>query len=143
MTAAPNHDAAVPTVGEFMTRAPLCLDRNDPLHKAYALMRAKNIRHVVVTSGERIEGILSERDLACVEHAGDLARSTVKLHEALMPVVYCAGPKMPLSVVASEMAERRVGSAVIVEHGRVEGIFTTTDALRALARFSLRAHDPD
>jgi CBS domain-containing protein len=30
------------------------------------------------------------------------------------------------------MAERKHGSAVVVEGGKVVGIFTTTDALRAL-----------
>ncbi len=140
MSAAKPSREAIPTVGEFMTPEPLCLDRNDPLHKAWALMRERKLRHVVVISDERVEGILSERDLMCVERAENLARSTVKLHEALMPVVYCTGPEMPLAVVAAEMAERRVGSAVIVDHGKVAGIFTTTDALRALAHFSLR-HD--
>jgi acetoin utilization protein AcuB len=31
------------------------------------------------------------------------------------------------------MAERKYGSAVVVDDGQVVGVFTTTDALRALA----------
>jgi CBS domain-containing protein len=32
------------------------------------------------------------------------------------------------------MADKKHGSAVVVEGGEVVGVFTTTDALRALAR---------
>ena len=42
-----------------------------------------------------------------------------------------------LHAVASEMAEHKYGTAIVVdrEHpGHVVGLFTTTDALRALAR---------
>ena len=39
----------------------------------------------------------------------------------------------PLDEVASEMARRRVGSAVVVAGTSVVGVFTAVDALRALA----------
>jgi CBS domain-containing protein len=38
-----------------------------------------------------------------------------------------------LFVVASLMAEKRVGSVLVTELGRLTGIFTTTDACRVLA----------
>jgi hypothetical protein len=31
------------------------------------------------------------------------------------------------------MARRKLGSAIVVKHGKVLGVFTTTDALHALA----------
>ena len=36
------------------------------------------------------------------------------------------------------MAERRLGSAVVVDRGAVIGVFTTVDALRALATLAGR-----
>jgi acetoin utilization protein AcuB len=125
-----------PPVAEFMTRDPLCLDRHDTLQRAHELMHAHHIRHVVVVDGERIEGIVSERDLVQLERLCALDRSAVELHEALSPVVYRVSSDTPVSTVAEEMAERRVGSAVIVDENRITGIFTTTDALRALSRLT-------
>ena len=47
---------------------------------------------------------------------------------------YSVGPETPLAKVAASMVRHRFGSAVIVERGRVVGMFTTVDALRALLR---------
>jgi acetoin utilization protein AcuB len=42
-------------------------------------------------------------------------------------------PDTPVDEVAREMADRRYGCAVVIEGGKVVGVFTTTDALRALS----------
>ena len=39
----------------------------------------------------------------------------------------------PLDQVVTEMAERRIGSALITHHDKLVGIFTVTDACRVLA----------
>jgi acetoin utilization protein AcuB len=39
----------------------------------------------------------------------------------------------PLDVVAREMAERQIGSALVVRHGKLVGILTSTDVCRLLA----------
>jgi CBS domain-containing protein len=41
----------------------------------------------------------------------------------------------PLDEVTSEMATRHVGSAVVLRHGKLAGIFSTVDACRLLAEF--------
>ena len=46
---------------------------------------------------------------------------------------YTVAPDAQLREVARTMAERKIGSAVVVDGGEVTGVFTTTDALRALA----------
>jgi acetoin utilization protein AcuB len=43
------------------------------------------------------------------------------------------GPRTSLAKVAATMAEHKYGSAVVMEKNRVVGMFTTVDALRALA----------
>ena len=46
---------------------------------------------------------------------------------------YSVAPDATLREVVRTMAEKKYGSAVVVEGGQVVGVFTTTDALRALA----------
>jgi CBS domain-containing protein len=38
-----------------------------------------------------------------------------------------------VAVVARTMAEHRIGSAIVTKHDKLVGIFTVTDACRALA----------
>jgi len=39
----------------------------------------------------------------------------------------------PVSTVARTMADNRIGSAIVTKDGKLVGIFTVTDACRALA----------
>ncbi len=51
----------------------------------------------------------------------------------ILGVPYTVSPDAPLRDVARTMAEQKFGSAVVVDGDEVTGVFTTTDALRALA----------
>jgi acetoin utilization protein AcuB len=39
-----------------------------------------------------------------------------------------------VATVARTMAEKRIGSAIVAKNGKLVGIFTVTDACRALAQ---------
>jgi acetoin utilization protein AcuB len=51
---------------------------------------------------------------------------------------YTVPPGTALEEVAAAMAERKLGSAIVVDRGSVIGLFTTVDALRALAALAGR-----
>ena len=46
---------------------------------------------------------------------------------------YSVEPDAAVDVVAREMARHKYHAALVVSHGRALGVFTTTDALRALS----------
>jgi acetoin utilization protein AcuB len=123
---------AMPRIADFMTPIPHCIRSDETLAVARARMKAHGIRHLPVLDPDGLAGLLSERDLDIIEKCRDVAPERVAVHEAMMPVVYTASIDAPLDEIAADMSERHYGSAVIVDKGRVVGIFTTTDALRAL-----------
>ncbi|MEW5767145.1 MAG: CBS domain-containing protein [bacterium] len=51
---------------EVMTGFPVTISSKDPIDQAYSLMANKRIRHLVVTSRDRVVGIISARDLVCL-----------------------------------------------------------------------------
>src|SRR6266850_3775992 len=59
--------------------------------------------------------------------------SELRLGEVMTRDPLTAAPSVALADVAAAMRRRGVGSAVIVEEGRVVGILTERDALAALA----------
>ena len=64
---------------------------------------------------------------------------TIEADARLSEVVFTCGPNAHLHAVAAEMALDEHGSAVVVdpEHPlKILGVFTTTDALRALSQFA-------
>ncbi|HJZ85744.1 MAG TPA: CBS domain-containing protein [Polyangia bacterium] len=121
------------TIEAFMTPMPHSIGPDQTLTAAHEMMRNHDIRHLPVLQAGRLVGILSQRDLHLVETLEDVDPNDVTVEEAMTLDPYTVGPRAHLRTVATAMAEHKHGSAVVMRDGRVVGIFTTVDALRALA----------
>ncbi|MDB4937110.1 MAG: domain protein AcuB [Labilithrix sp.] len=101
-----------------------------PASDAWALMDAEGVRHAVVTLGGEIIGVLSDRDLGG-PHGGATRRR--RLVADLMHVdATTASPGMSIERAAALVREERIGCLPIVERGRLVGIVTRSDLVRAL-----------
>ena len=120
-------------VEEFMTAQAHTIRAGESLDKAQEHMSRFGVRHLPVLDGGKLRGILSDRDIktAMTFKGANLKQMTVE--DACTQEAYVTHPDSLLQKVAIEMAERRYGSAVVTdEDDKVVGIFTTTDACRAL-----------
>jgi acetoin utilization protein AcuB len=124
---------AIPQVHEYMTPTPLTIGADQTLSHAHAMMREHGIRHLPVLVGGKLEGILSDRDLSLLETMRDVDPARVTVEEAMTLVVYTVAPDAPLDEVADHMADHKIGSVVVLTGGKVSGVFTAVDGLRALA----------
>lgn len=124
---------AIPQIHEYMTPTPLTIGADQTLSQAHLMMREHGIRHLPVLVGGKLEGILSDRDLSLVETLRDVDPDKVTVEEAMSQVVYTVAPDAPLDEVAAHMAEHKLGSVVVLSGGKVSGVFTAVDGLRALA----------
>ena len=121
------------TIRAVMTETPLTIGADQPLAEAHRILREHGIRHLPVLAGRKLVGLLSMRDLHFIETLRDTDVETVAVSEAMTPDPYAVSPRAPLDAVARVMMERKIGSAVVVERGKVVGVFTTVDALRVLS----------
>lgn len=120
-------------VKRFMTVGPVVIGSGRTLAEAHRAMRERNIRHLPVVDGGSLVGLVSQRDLYLLETLRGVDPAAETVREAMTPDPYAVPPDAPLDEVAATMAARKYGSAVVVDRGSVIGLFTTTDALRALA----------
>ena len=127
-----------------MTPFPFSIDIEAPLAEAHAFLRERQIRHLPVTRNGELAGILTDRDikLALGPDLGSPPEYELKVGDVYQPESYVVDAAERLEDVATSMAERHVGSALVTRGGKLVGIFTTTDACRALARI-LRDQHPD
>jgi acetoin utilization protein AcuB len=123
----------IPSVQRFMTTSPHSIGKEQTLERAHEVMRTHRIRHLPVLEGGKLVGIVTERDLHLVETLRDVDPRNVIVEEAMSTHVYAVDPDAPLDAVAQTLAEHKYGSAVVIQNGKVVGIFTTNDACRALA----------
>jgi len=100
------------------------------------MMREYRIRHLPVIAAGKLIGIVSERDLHLLETLKDTDPQQATVEEAMSTDVFAVHPNARLTAVAAKMAQRKIGSAVVVDKGEVQGIFTAIDGLRVLASLS-------
>lgn len=117
---------------DYMTGCPHSIGADQPLAEAHEMMRSLKVRHLPVLSGGKLLGILSDRDLAFVESMKDVDPKRITVEEAMTPEPYVCEGGTSLATVAREMQQHRYGAALVTEGGKLIGVFTTTDALRAL-----------
>lgn len=121
------------TVARYMTRGAQTIGHREPLATAHRMMNELGVRHLPVLESGQLVGVVSQRDLHFIETLPGVDRHHVAVEEAMTADVLTISGRTSLRRVARDMAERKAGSAVVVDaQGRVEGIFTTTDVLKAL-----------
>ena len=124
----------MPMLARYMTRNPQTITRAATMADAHRVMRAHQIRHLPVMDGVRVVGIVSMHDLHLLETLPGVSPDEVDVEDAMSTDVYVASERDELPDVVDRMADAKIGSAVVLDAtGGLLGIFTTVDALRALA----------
>lgn len=125
-----------PAVAKYMSTSPLTIGVDQTIATASKVMRENRIRHLPVLHGGTLVGILSSRDVALIETLRDVDPAVVTVEEAMTQMPYTVSPETGIDRVAAEMAEHKYGAVIIVENGRVVGVFTSVDACAALAEMA-------
>ena len=120
-------------IQEVMTSQPVTIGRTETLATAHELMRENDVRHLPVLEHGELVGVVTQRDLYLLETIAGVDLREDCVDDAMSNDAYAVQPDAWLDEVTGEMATQRYGCAVVIERGRVIGIFTTTDALRVLS----------
>ncbi len=114
-----------------MIRGPYVAEPGMGLRNGLDLMRELDIRHLPVIEEGKLIGLVSERDLKAASILPEAER--LRLEDIMKREVFTVQKDAPLKMVVETMAERKIGSAVVLNaRNEVVGIFTTIDALFVL-----------
>ncbi len=138
-------------VRDLMTITCVTAPPTMPVLEARQLMLEKRIRHLLITEGPELVGIVTDRDvrlnlpspatsLSVWEINYLLARMTVG--SVMSKNVVTVEPTLEASEAAQLLLDHRIGALPVVDRGHLVGIITETDLLRAFVASEEPARRP-
>ena len=126
----------MPTVAALMKSFPYFAQPDDTVAQIDRLMKEHDIRHIPIKQGEQVVGIVSDRDLRWMRSPALLLPDPEEIPVAHVQInnPYAVEITTLFNEVLQEMAERKIGAAVVVKSGELAGIVTVTDVCTALAK---------
>jgi acetoin utilization protein AcuB len=131
-------------VKDIMTRPAVVFRQEMTVGAAVKAMRARKIRHApVVDDKGALAGMVTDRDLRLAVLEPALAEEMESLSDTLRsrPVkdimtwgAITVKPESGIREGARLMYANKIGALPVVQHGRVAGIVTSSDVLKALVR---------
>lgn len=121
-------------VKQFMTKSPRTVTPDTALSDARDIMAEDQIRHLPVVKAERVVGIVSARDVLVVEDLRVFASFDTTVAAAMAAEPISVPSDTAIGHVVKTMAKAGIGAVLVVDDGRLVGIFTDVDAVKLLAR---------
>jgi len=122
----------VETILRGKGRAVVTIRSGDPVITALAVLRDRNIGALLVSDdGETVDGIISERDIVhgLADHGGALL--SLNVAEAMTRRVVTCDPSDSVADLMAEMTNRRIRHLPVVRDGRLVGIVSIGDLVKA------------
>ena len=129
-------------VRELMTAKPITVDPQTPMLEARQRMVEKRIRHLVVVKNARVVGIVTDRDIRLNLPSPATSLSVWEINYLLAQLtvggvmsraVMVVDPDRPVAEAARIMIDHKIGALPVVDEGRLVGIITESDFVRAMA----------
>jgi CBS domain-containing protein len=111
--------------GDVYTASP-----NETVEAAAALLHSRRVGAMVVTEGERVVGILSERDIVRIvaeQGAGCLSRP---ISACMSTEVVFAAPNETVDILLNRMTDRRIRHLPVCQDDRLIGIVSIGDLVK-------------
>ena len=115
-------------VSDIMTADPVTVEPQTSVTAVARLMRDRDLGAVLVTDGDRLRGLVTDRDLVvrALAEGGDLEQTTVA--GACSDDLVTVAPDDDLDRAIRLMREHAVRRVPVVDHGRPVGIVSLGDA---------------
>ncbi len=102
------------------------------VYDALALMADKTIGALLVMDGDKMVGLVSERDYARNVVLKGRASKKTRVSEIMSPRVICVEPEQTVEEGMALMTEKRVRHLPVIEGGSVLGLVSIGDLVKAI-----------
>jgi acetoin utilization protein AcuB len=129
------------SAGAWMTSNPISVAPSAEVSEAFFTLRSEGIRHLLVKEGEKLVGIVTDRDLRRPDLSNDpdgwndyyRLDAGYTVSDVMTPLPKTVRPGDQLDKALGLMVEEKIGALPVVDkNGAPIGILTTHDMLCAL-----------
>lgn len=132
-----------------MVPDPITIGPKATVAEAEAVLEAHRIRHLPVMDGDRLVGMITDRDVRLASmprprkepNHRDALLGLIRVEQVMTRDPATASPDMLIAEAARLMLEHRYGGLPVAAGGRLVGIITQGDLLKALIDL-LKAEGP-
>ncbi|MCS7175480.1 CBS domain-containing protein [Pseudothermotoga sp.] len=126
-------------VKDIMTTNVITISPEATFHEAMEIIRTKGVRRLPVVKDDKVVGIVAEKDLlkASPSQATTLdvwelttLLGKLKVKQIMKKDVVHVHPNTPIEEAAKIMADRKIGSLLVMEEEKLVGIITETDIFK-------------
>jgi CBS domain-containing protein len=126
-------------VRDIMTTEVVTLKVDEELSLASDIMTLARIRHLPIVEGDRLAGIISQRDLykasldSVMGYDYGQARDhlkTVTIKEVMIDKVITIGPDTKIHAAGQILIEKKIGCLPVIQDNALLGMVTETDILQ-------------
>lgn len=119
-------------VSQYMSQPVLSIAPEMDFHLAYDLMLSRGIHHLPVVDGDKLLGIVGERDLLLA--AAHFGQAVLPVKEIMRSPVVTVSAEATIAHAARLLVLRRVGSLPVLDRRKaIVGIITETDMFKLTA----------
>src|SRR5262245_5195256 len=129
-------------VRDLMTARPITVSPDMPMLQARQRMVDERIRHLIVVEDDRVVGIVTDRDIRLNLPSPATSLSVWEINFLLAKLtvgavmtfaVLMVESERPIAEAARIMIDHKIGALPVVDDGRLVGIVTESDFVRAMA----------
>ncbi len=103
-----------------------------PVYDALKLMAEKNVGALLVLDGDKLAGILSERDYARKVILKGKASKNTPAREIMSENVVCVTPKQSVAECMALMTDKHFRHLPVIEDGKLVGVISIGDVVKAI-----------
>jgi len=121
----------MPAVKDIMNTDVKSIVPGETIQKAAEVMKEFRIGSLIVITGTKLTGIVTERDILNGVVAEDKVPSEVKVEDIMTREVIMISPEMGIEEAVDLMMEKKIKKLPVVSSDKLIGIVTVTDIITA------------
>ena len=115
------------SINEIMNTELMTLKSDDSLWDAVNLMNEKKIRHIPIMAGNKLQGLITQRDVLKFMYKTEDEQKTIKLADIMVAQVISVDEDASIRKAALFLQQHKLGCLPVMNGEKLVGIVTDTD----------------